>query len=246
VIADLPVLTALACMLVIAVGAAVQGTIGIGMGMIASPLLVLADRDFIPGAVIIAVIPLGLTVALRDRHAVDVRGAGLALLGRLPGVVVGSLTVAFMGPRVLAGLVGGSVLAAVTASLLASRLARAIPMTPASLVVAGAASGFTGTTTGVGGPPMALTYQHADPVTMRSTLSVFFTVGSVMSLVALTASGELGTRQWQLAALLLPGVLIGLGVAHELAGRLDRERVRPFVLSLCTVSAIVLLLEEFL
>jgi uncharacterized protein len=242
-IADLPVLTAVGCLLVIAVGAAVQGTLGIGMGMIASPLLVLADRDFIPGAVIIAVIPLGVTVALRDRHAIDVRGAGLALLGRLPGVVVGALTVAAMGPRVLAALVGGSVLAAVAASLLASRLARAIPMTPASLVVAGVASGFTGTTTGVGGPPMALTYQHADPATMRSTLSAFFTVGSIMSLVALTMSGELGTRQWQLAALLLPGVAIGLVVARELSNRLDRDRVRPFVLALCTASAVALLLE---
>jgi uncharacterized protein len=245
VIAGLSLLTAVGCVLVIALGAAVQGTLGIGMGMVASPLLVLADRDFVPGAIIIAVIPLGVTVAARDRHAVDLRGAGLALLGRLPGVIVGSLTVAYMGPKVLAALVGGSVLTAVAASAVSSRLARSIPMTPTSLVVAGAASGFTGTTTGVGGPPMALTYQHADPVTMRSTLSVFFTVGSVMSLVALTLSGQLGARQWQLAALLLPGVAVGLVVARELSVWLDRRRVRPFVLALCATSAIVLLIEEF-
>jgi hypothetical protein len=41
-------------------------------------------------------------------------------------------------------------------------------------------------------------------------------------------------------------VLIGLAAAHELGGRLNRERVRPFVLILCTASAIVLLLEELL
>ena len=40
-----------------------------------------------------------------------------------------------------------------------------------ALVVAGLASGFAGTTTGVGGPPMALTYQNSDPATMRATIS---------------------------------------------------------------------------
>jgi uncharacterized membrane protein YfcA len=245
-VADLPVLTALACVAVVALGATVQGTIGIGMGMIASPILVLADRDFIPGAIVIAVVPLGLTVALRERAAIDRAGAGIALVGRVPGVIVGSLTVAAIGHRALAFLVSGSVLFAVAASIVASRAARVIPHNPASLFVAGVASGFTGTATGVGGPPMALTYQHRDAATIRATLSAFFTVGSIMSIVALTASGELTSRQWQLAALVLPGVAVGLWGAHHVSSRLDRERVRPAVLALCAASAIALLLEELL
>ena len=245
-IADLPVATLLACVAIVAVGAAVQGTIGIGMGMIASPLLVLADRAFVPGAIVISVVPLGLTVAIRERHAIDRRGAAVALVGRVPGVVVGSLTVAALGHRALALLVGLSVLGAVAISVVAHRAARVIPTTPASLLVAGAASGFTGTTTGVGGPPMALTYQQGDPATIRATLSAFFTIGSLMSIVALTSSGELTGRQWELAAALLPGVALGLVAAHHMSTRLDRERVRPYVLALCAASAIALLAEELL
>jgi uncharacterized protein len=232
---------AFACVGIVLLGSAVQGTLGIGMGMVASPLLALADRDFIPGAIVIAVIPLTVGIVVRERSHVDHRGAGLALIGRVPGVIIGSAAVALTGPRFLAVLVATSVLVAVAASVRSVRFST----TPRTLVTAGLASGFTGTTTGVGGPPMAFVYQHADPRVTRSTLSAFFTVGSLMSVAALTASGSLGTRQWQLAALLVPGALGGLVVAQVFAARLRSERARPLILALCAASAIALLVEEF-
>ena len=67
-----------------------------------------------------------------------------------------------------------------------------------SLMVAGLASGFAGTTTGVGGPPMALTYQNSDPATMRSTISAFFSIGSVMSVTALASQDRSVRARWQL------------------------------------------------
>lgn len=237
----LPVAMAVACIAIVLLGSAVQGTLGIGMGMVASPLLALADRDFIPGAIVISVLPLTIGIVLRERAHVDRRGAGIALVGRVPGVIIGSAAVALTGPRFLAVLVGTSVLAAVAASAASVRFTT----TPTALVTAGLASGFTGTTTGVGGPPMAFVYQHADPRVTRSTLSAFFTVGSLMSVGALMASGSLGIRQWQLAALLLPGVLGGLVLSQVFAPRLRSERARPLILALCALSAIALLVEEF-
>ena len=232
---------ALACVLMVFLGAVVQGTLGIGLGMIASPMLALADRDFIPAAVLIAVIPLSFGVALRERAEIDKRGAGLALLGRIPGVIVGAAAVAWTGPRFLAVLVGVSVLLAVAASLANVRF---YPSDRA-IFTAGLASGFRGTTTGVGGPPMALTYQHSDPAVMRSTISAFFTVGSIMSIAALIVSGALGTRQWQLAGLILPGVIVGFLVSQRYAHILRDDRARVAILAICAASAIALLVEEF-
>ena len=37
--------------------------------MIASPMLLLADPDFIPAAIMLAVLPLTFTIAWVDRHA---------------------------------------------------------------------------------------------------------------------------------------------------------------------------------
>lgn len=241
-ILDLAWPVVLACTFMVFIGAVVQGTLGIGLGMIASPMLALADRDFIPAAVLIAVIPLTFGVALRERGEIDRRGAGLALIGRVPGVIIGAAAVAWTGPRFLAVLVAVSVLLAVAASLANVRF----HPTDRAIFTAGLASGFTGTTTGVGGPPMALTYQHSDPAVMRSTISAFFTVGSLMSIVALLVSGSLGTRQWQLGALILPGVVLGFVVSQRYARALRNERARVAILLICALSAVSLLIEEFL
>jgi uncharacterized protein len=232
---------ATACVIVVFIGATVQASIGIGLGMIASPMLALADPDFIPAAIMLAVLPLTFTIAWVDRRHIAPREVGFALIGRVPGTIAGALVVAALSDRFLAVMVAGSVLLAVVASI-TGRLFRP---TDRSLMVAGLASGFAGTTTGVGGPPMALTYQNADPATMRATISAFFSIGSLMSVAALTAAGEIGKRQLQLTALILPGVVLGVFTARLVKDRLRPEVIRPAVLVICTVAAVALLVETF-
>jgi len=108
------------------------------------------------------------------------------------------------------------------------------------------ASGFAATTTGVGGPPMALTYQNSDPATMRATISAFFSIGTILSLGALWLAGEVGVRQLQLTLLILPGVALGIITARRVKHLLRPETVRPAVLVICTVAAVALLVETFI
>lgn len=230
-----------ACVLIVYVGAAVQGSLGIGLGMISSAVLALVDTAFVPVAIVLLVIPLSGAVAWADRAHIDGRGLGLTLAGRLPGVVAGALVAASLSDRLLALLVAGTVLVSVGASLSTGRFR---PQAGA-LAVAGLASGFMGTATGVGGPPIALVYQHSDPATMRSTISAFFSIGAVMSALALAVAGEVGTRQLELTALLLPSVALGVVTARLVRHRLRARLVRPAVLVLCTVSAVALLVETF-
>jgi uncharacterized membrane protein YfcA len=154
-------------------------------------------------------------------------------------VDVGAAFVAVLSVHVLAVMVAVSVLIAVLASVSSTRFS----LSDGHHFVAGLASGFTGSATGVGGPPMALTYQHADPAVMRSTISAFFTVGSMMSIVALATAGEVGRRQVHLAALLLPAIAAGVVTARLIKDRLDPTRVRPVVLIICTTAAVLLLAE---
>ena len=231
----------IACIGAVYLGATVQASIGIGLGMISAPVLAIADPDFVPVAIMLAVIPLTVTIAWADRHHVVRRDVGFALLGRLPGVVLGALVVAALSDRVLAVLVAASVLFAVVVSFSGHKF----QPSDGSLVVAGLASGFAGTTTGVGGPPMALAYQHSDPARMRSTLSVFFAIGAVMSLAALALAGQVGTRQVELTALILPSVGTGVFTARRIKHRLNADIVRPAVLVLCTITSIALLVETF-
>ena len=237
----LPFWTVIACVAAVYVGAVVQASIGIGLGMIAAPMLAFADPDFIPAAIMIAVLPLTFTIAWIDREHIVKRDVGFALIGRVPGVVVGALVVATLSDRVLAVMVAASVLLAVVASI----TGRLFQPTNRALVVAGLASGFAGTTTGVGGPPMALTYQNSDPATMRATISAFFSIGALMSIGALALAGEIGVRQWQLTALILPGVGLGVVTARQVKDHLRPEVIRPAVLVICTVASLALLVETF-
>ena len=139
-------------------------------------------------------------------------------------------------------MVGISVLIAVVGSLTGVRFAT----TDRNLVLAGAASGFTGTAAGVGGPPMGLTYQHARPATLRATLSAFFAVGALASFIGLAIAGEVDRHRLALTLVILPGVPLGLLLSKPLIGRLPAERIRPLVLAVCAASALALVVDELL
>ncbi|MEO1059470.1 MAG: sulfite exporter TauE/SafE family protein [Actinomycetota bacterium] len=238
-IAGLWLPTALACVALAYVGAAVQATVGIGLGMLAAPVLALIDPSFVPVVIVVSVLPLSVAVTVADREHVQTRGIGLALLGRLPGVAVGAYLVARISDTILSVLVAAAVLAGVAASITSRRF----QPTSTALFTAGFASGITGTSVGIGGPPMALTYQHDDRARMRSSLAAFFAVGTVFSIIALTIAGEVGGHELELTALVLPFVMLGWWTSRRLHDHVPTEAIRPAVLALCAFSAVALLVR---
>lgn len=227
-------------MLIVFVGALVQGTVGVGLGMLGAPLLALVDPDFVPVGILLPVVPLSLTMAWRERHHVDRAGLGWAISGRVPGTLLGAWVVSRADGSALSLMIGVVVLLAVAASLAGVRFAP----TRRNLAIAGAASGFTGTSAGIGGPPMALTYQHGDPARIRSTLAVYFMIGLTISFVTLLIGGAIDGRQVELGLLLVPASILGTIVAPPFARRVPASRVRLSVLLLCAASALVLIVEE--
>ncbi len=230
------------CVAIVFTGSALQASIGVGLGLLAAPTLSLIDPDFIPGALTVCVVPLTVGMTIREHHHIDRGGISRAVIGRFLGVVIGAVLIANMGQGTIAIVIGLSVLLAVVGSLTGVRFAP----TPRNLLVAGTASGFSGTVAGVGGPPMALTYQHSDPRTLRATLAMFNMIGSAFTIPSLAIAGVIGRRELQLALLLVPGVLLGLWMGQFTISRLPPERVRPFVLVACAASAFVLLARQLL
>jgi uncharacterized membrane protein YfcA len=231
---------AVVCVAIAVVGAAVQGAIGLGFGLLASPLLANIDTEFIPGGVLVAVLPLSTWVAIRNYRDVDRRSAALAIGGRIPGVIAGAAVAAAVSSRVLAIGLGVVVLIAVAMSIWLP----SVRPTPGLTVGAGAVSGFMGTTTGVGGPPMALLHQRGVAHVVRATLSAYFAVGTVLSIAALMAAGDLTARQWRLGLLLLPGVVAGGAVSPWLHRHVNGPRFRPILLAISAASATLLLAEQ--
>ena len=78
---------------IVFVGSATQASIGIGLGLMAAPTLSLIDTSFIPGAIAISVVPLGVGMAAREWDHVD-PAIYRAVVGRVAGVLIGAWAVA--------------------------------------------------------------------------------------------------------------------------------------------------------
>src|SRR4051812_49148204 len=159
-------------------GAVVQGGVGFGLGLVASPLIAVLDPTVMPGAIQVVNVTLPLFTLAAEWRMVDWRGLGFALLGRLPGSAIGALIVVYVSTRMLGILVGAMVLLAVAVTSSALK----VPKNGATLVTAGLVSGVTGTATGIGGPPMGLVYQHAQGPQIRATLALYFFLSAAQSL----------------------------------------------------------------
>ncbi|WP_131738187.1 sulfite exporter TauE/SafE family protein [Actinomadura roseirufa] len=223
-------------------GAIVQGSVGLGVGLVATPVVTLLFPSQMPGSILVvaAVMPLA-TLARELRHA-DLRGLGWAFGGRVAGTPLGVWVVAAVPARVLGVAIGGLVLAA----LGVTAVSREVPRTPATLTAAGLVAGATGTATAIGGPPIALLYQHETGPRVRATLAVFFTLGAVLSLATLAAAGRLPAGQVTAGLALTPFVLAGFVAAGPLRRHLDGGRTRAALLAVIAVSAAALIVRNLI
>ncbi|HEY3686333.1 MAG TPA: sulfite exporter TauE/SafE family protein [Streptosporangiaceae bacterium] len=232
---------AIICLAVL-VGATVQGGIGLGIGLVGSPVAAMLDPSSMPGSILIAstVFPL-FTLAMEWRH-IDVRGAGFAIAGRFAGTIVAVWLLGGLPPRAMGIAVGAMVLIAVGLSVSTLR----VVANPATLLGAGAIAGVTATTTSIGGPPLALVYQHAPGPRIRATLALFFCVGSGFSLGSLGVAGRLNGHEMLLGLACVPFAATGFALAGPLRRYLDRGRTKSVVLVVAAAAAAVLIVKSLL
>ncbi|QVQ52405.1 sulfite exporter TauE/SafE family protein [Spiractinospora alimapuensis] len=223
-------------------GAVVQSGVGLGLGLVAAPVVAFLDPTLLPGALLVPLTVLPLLTVGAEYRFVDWRGLAWAVPARIVGVALGVGVVATVSPQLLAAGVGVMVLIAVVVSLLAT----SVRATPVSLTVAGVISGTTGTATSIGGPPMALVYQHADASRVRATLSVYFIIGCLMSIVGLWAGGQLPPDQVVTGVFFVPFLVVGFLVARPLRHVLSGNRLRVPLLVVVTVAGVSLLAQALL
>lgn len=222
---------------VILIASCLQGSIGFGMGMLAAPFIALADATLLPSLVIVLAMVVTLIVAVMDRAALDLRGAGWALAGRVPGTALGAWLVTVMSAAVLSWTVAVVVLLGVVVSLRGWRPR----VTRSTQAVAGALSGVMGTTTSVGGAPMAIIWQGSEGPRLRGTMAAFFLVGSSLSLAALFLWGAVPPHALATAAGMAPFAVVGVVLSRFANRFLNRRRTRAIALGASAVGALTLI-----
>lgn len=222
------------------IGAIVQSVVGIGLGLVAAPLITLVAPELMPGTMLMLATVFPLITLTRERADIDWWGLAWSFPARLGGTAVGVWLVITLDAR---GLGIGVAVIVLIAVALTARTVR-LPIHRGTLTGAGFLGGVTGTASSIGGPPFALLYQHRPARQVRTTLAVYFVIGSAMSLIGLAITGELHRDQVVVAASLVPVLVVGSllsGVVKRIVGP---ESVRPAVLVVCASSALVLLVRS--
>lgn len=229
-------------LIAIAVGVAalIQGAIGVGFALVVAPIAAVTRPDLLPGVILILMLPLNAYVAWRERNHFDFQSASWITVGRFAGTFAGLWILLIVTTPVLNLFVGVTTILAAATTKLAPKFAP----NKAVFISAGLITGVTETATGIGGPPLALVYQHHAASTLRATIALCFLIGEVFSVAVLVAEGRLGFAQLRDALFLAPPLALGLlgsGCLHE---RMSAERLRDALLAFAVVSGVVLVVQS--
>ena len=225
--------------LIFGAGAAVQGAVGFGANLVAAPLLVLLSEGFVPGPVIVASGVLNVLLAWRSGGGDVDPTVNVAIAGQVAGSLVAGAVIAILPTDTLAIVFAVLVLLAVGMSIRGRRL---LPSRP-NLAGAGIASGFMGTISGIGGPPIALAYLGLSGPALRATLARYFLVGNLVAIPTLIVVGSLGIEEVPECLVLVPGAVLGFLSSAWLARHADRGTIRPIVLGLSATAAVAVLIR---
>ena len=224
------------------VASAVQGLVGLGLGLVSAPVVTLVAPSLMPQLLLWLAVIMPLVTLVREHHDIDWRGLAWAVPWRIPGTVVGVGLVTWVSTETIGLMVGTMVLVSVLLTVRAVE----VPVDTRTLSAAGFLSGITGTTTSIGGPPFALLYQHRSPAQIRSTLALYFIAGAALSLTGLAVAGELTRSTFLLALVLVPALVAGFALSRLLARRVPAHHIRSGVLLVCALSAVAVLVRSLL
>jgi uncharacterized membrane protein YfcA len=228
----------LAIALVLAtLGATLQGSVGLGLAVVAAPILLLLNPLWVPGPMLFAALVLVALIAYRDRAHIIVPDVALATTGRVLGTIPAAYAMNILPTEVYDLAFASLVLMGVTLSVAGWHIAR----TPRNVVCSGIFSGVASTMSAVGGPPMALIYQHDRGPSVRGTMSAIFILGTIISITGLWSAGHFSQQQLWMGIALLPGIFLGFTLSHYTAARLDLRHTRPAILSVSALSALTIL-----
>ncbi|MCC8166671.1 MAG: sulfite exporter TauE/SafE family protein [Planctomycetes bacterium] len=227
--------------LVVCVSAFVQGAVGVGFALIVAPIFSIVQPELVPVTLLVIMLPLNFYVWWRERHALDLPGLGWITLGRTVGGFFGAAILLWISTRSLNIFIGVSTILAAVASLAAPSFRPGLK----SLLGAGFITGVTETATGIGGPPLALVYQHHPAAALRSTIAACFFVGEVISLVMLAVGGQISASLLLQSVYLIPAVIVGVAVSCAVHHRIGGAGLRAGVMIFAIAAGLFLTVREF-
>ena len=230
-------------MFLIIVGAITQSAIGIGFGIPAC-FLVILEPTMVPSCIVLMGTFLAFSNAFLSLKDIITEDLAYSFSGRVIGTLISipliTLTIGTKSFLIIFGI-----LLLITVFLSAKKWN--VIATKKNVTIAGVCSGFMGTLTGVGGPPMAIVYQNSSSKNVVATLNMFFGIGALFSVLILIYIDLINLREVMRSLLLTPGILVGIILGRQ---KIVKDYVsfnlKKLILIICFVSAILVLTQAFI
>lgn len=242
--------TLLALMAGFFAGSLLQRTAGMGLSLVAAPVLSLLLGPVAGiGVTNVGTVVSSTVVLSQVWRRVDwgryLRIASVFVLGSVPGAFL----VREVGTAWLDVLVGASVLLGLGVTWVVRHGPPLHGTVPA--VLAGVAGGFMNTTAGVAGPAMAVyglasRWEHSS---FTATLQPIFLTAGLISFVTKSLTGAFDPTQlvpWWVWAAVVVAILCGVATGTRLSGRLDPRAARALTLAVAITGSVVTLVRGLL
>ncbi len=245
--AELSLLELALSLLVVTAAGVVLGTVSFGFGVVSSPplLMFLEAKTTIVVVNSLTTILLSLVLLQTWRH-LSLRNSRGLILGGLAAAPVGVFVLNAAEPGVLRIVIGVVI---VTLGLLNLRdIQLPIATFPGSGIFFGFITCLAVTAISIGGPLGAVyaIAQRWPPQTVRASLAAMFVLSGAVSIALYAATGLYTRETLTTVGMLVPGVLLGFGLAGLLVGRLNEQAFRYIVIALVVLGGGMLLGRELL
>ena len=218
-------------------GCWVQAAMGFGMAIVFAPILVIIRPEWIPFLITFVGFYLCMLNTWSERDAIDMKGILVPLATRVIGTIAGAWVLTQLSIFWIQILVSVTVILSVFVSLISKKF----EATPVRLGWAGLFSGLMSTTTSIGGLPMAVVMQHSEPRAARANMSLYFSIGCIMSIASYAVIGRLTLQLFIDSLILLPFVLCGYLLGNRTRKYVDGS-FRLITLIICSIGGIIALL----
>ncbi|HAA95455.1 MAG TPA: hypothetical protein DCE26_07175 [Dehalococcoidia bacterium] len=232
--------------LIIAAASTVIGTVGFGFGLVAAPvlLLYLEPQQAVVVMNCLTAVLLAMVLTKNWQH-IDLRASAGLVIGGVVATPIGVLALNSASPSVLRITIAVVIISLGLFSLTSVQL----PF--AERRMAGPSFGFLTslgvTTIGIGGPLGAIyaIAQRWKPEVVRAALALFFFASDSVAFVLYVATGLVGRDTLANIGVLIPGLIIGFGMAAILVNRINDRVFRYAVVAVIIIAGSVMLVREF-
>ena len=215
-------------------GCWLQTALGFGMAVVAAPIIVIFKPEWVPVVLSINALALSILNTLSQKRHLELNKMYSAFIWRIPGTFIGAWLLIQISTASLQLFVASSVIFAVAISLVGKQF----DYTPRRLGIAAFVSGIVGTTSSIGGPPMAMVMQHGKPDSVRANLSIYFTYSCIISLISYGYLGLLTPELIMESISFLPFSLLGFFLGVRSRNFVSGKHFRYLTLILCSCAAI--------